>query len=75
VKKYHVNLTNTSHEELRKIAINSRFGVFEGRRHTKIKTKGGEFVTEIPRHNPLNKWTARGIVEAMIAHGANIDLS
>ena len=75
MKKYHVNLANASHKELRKIAINSGFGVFEGRRHTKIKTKDGEFIAEIPRHNPLNKWTATGIVEAMIAHGADIDLN
>ena len=75
MKKYYVNPANTSCEELRKIAQNSGFDVFEGRRHIKIKTKGGEFITEIPRHNPLSKWTAKGIVEAMIEHGANIALS
>jgi hypothetical protein len=74
VKKYRVNPANTSHEELYKIAKNSGFIFFEGGRHTKVKDKNGDFITEIPRHNPLNKWTAKGIAEAMIAYGANIDL-
>jgi hypothetical protein len=75
VKKYHVNPANVSCEELCKIAKSLGFDSFEGRKHTKIKTNEGEFITEIPRHNPLNKWTAKGIVEAMVAHGGNVELS
>ena len=74
MKKYHVNPANTSHDELRKIAKNSGFIFFEGGRHTKVKAKNGDFITEIPRHSPLNKWTAKGIIEALIVHGANIEL-
>jgi hypothetical protein len=58
-----------------KIAKKCGFGFFEGKKHTKIKTASGEFVTEVPRHTSLDKHTARGIIEAMIAHGAEIDVS
>jgi hypothetical protein len=58
-----------------KIAKKCGFEFFEGKKHTKIKTKSGEFVTEVPRHTVLDKHTAKGIVEAMISHGAEIDVS
>ena len=57
------------------IATKSGFTFFEGNKHTKIKTPSGEFVTEVPRHHILDKHTAKGIIEAMIARGAKIDFS
>jgi len=75
VKKLRVNTANSSHKELVAIAIKCGFDLYEGGKHTKVKTKSGEFVTEVPRHDLLNKYTARGIVEAMNAHGAKIDFS
>jgi hypothetical protein len=73
VKKLRVNTANCSHKELVVIAIKSGFTFFEGNKHTKIKTLFGDFITEVPRHHVLDKHTAKGIVEAMIAHGAKID--
>lgn len=75
MKKLRVNTADTSHKELAAIAKKCGFEFYEGGKHTKVKTKSGEFVTEIPRHNPLNKHTARGIAEAMNAHGAGIEFS
>ena len=64
MKKLRVNTADSSHKELVAIAVRGK--------HTKIKTKSGEFVAMIPRHNLLNKHTVKGIVEAMNESGANI---
>jgi hypothetical protein len=72
VKDLSVNTANCSHKELVGIAQQSGFEVFEGNKHTKVKTSNGKFVTMIPRHDSLNKHTAKGIVEDMNTHGATI---
>lgn len=69
-----VNTANASHKELVAIAINSGFIVYEGSKHTKIKTQSGEFITEIPRHSPINKHTVKNILKAMIVHGVDIEI-
>lgn len=39
------------------------FIIFEGGSHTKIKTTLGRFITTIPRHNVIDKDTAKGILK------------
>jgi hemerythrin len=74
VKSLSVNTANCSHKELVEIARQCGFEIVEGNKHTKVKTAMGEFVTMIPRHDSLNKHTARGIIQDMNAHGAEIGL-
>jgi len=74
VKDFSVNTANCSHKELVAIAKQCGFEVFEGKKHTKIKAVKGEFVTMIPRHESLNKHTAKGIVQDMSDHGAKITI-
>ena len=50
------------------------FEIFEGAKHTKVKTSSGKSVTIIPRHNSLNKHTVQGIVEDMNVHGTAIKI-
>jgi len=38
-----------------------------------VKTAAGVVVTTIPRHRRLKRETAKGIVEALVAHGAAIE--
>jgi hypothetical protein len=73
VKKLRINVAGVSCDELKIVAARSGFMFFEGKKHIKVKTVAGKFVTEIPRHRVLNKHTARAIMDAMISHGANID--
>jgi DNA-directed RNA polymerase subunit H (RpoH/RPB5) len=72
VKKLSVNTANCSHGELVRIAKRSGFKIFEGKKLTKIQTTAGEFVTMVPRHETLNRYTAKGILEDMNAYGAEI---
>lgn len=74
MKKLSVNTASCSHGELLRIAKRSGFAVVEGKKHSKIKTAQGEFVTMIPRHEILNRHTARGILEDMNARGAGITI-
>jgi len=75
VKKLRVKKSDGSHDKLCRIAVRAGFVLHEGKRHTKVKTTTGEFVTTIPRHNHLKSELVAGAVEAMHAHGANIELS
>ena len=75
MKKLTVNTKDTSCAELINLAKKSGFEVFQGKKHVKIKTLAGIHVTIIPRHNKIKRETAKGVVEAFVAFGANIDFS
>ena len=74
MKDVSVNPANCSHKELVGIAKQCGFDVFEGSKHTKVKDTQGNFITMIPRHETINKHTAKGIVADMNAHGAVITI-
>jgi hypothetical protein len=67
-----VKIADCSCDTLVRIALQCGFSIIEGRKHCKIKTTEGRFVTTIPRHNRLKRETARGIVEALNSFGASI---
>ena len=56
-------IDDLSWRELINIASNCGFVIFEGGKHTKIKTKKGEFITTIPRHHKLSSHLVRGILK------------
>lgn len=68
-----VKITDCSYHLLVRIARRCGFLIYEGRKHCKVKSREGKFVTAIPRHNRLKRETARAIVGAFNAHGASID--
>lgn len=74
MKPLSVKTSDCSCEDLLKIAQKYRFSVVEGSKHCKIKSQKGETITVIPRHNSLNKHTAKGILERFIEFGADIDI-
>lgn len=74
MKDLSINAANCSHKELVGLARQCVFDVVEGNKHAKVKTVDGKFVTMIPRHDPLNKHTAKGIVQDMNDHGAGIQI-
>ena len=74
-KKIHVRVADCSYEILVRIARRCGFTIIEARKHCKIKTSDGRFVTTIPRHNRLKRETAKGIVEALVSFGADISHS
>lgn len=75
MRELNVKTTDCSCEKLLMIAQKCGFGVFMGKKHCKIKTTKGEFVTMIPRHSDLSKYTVKGILERFNESGAKIIIS
>ncbi|OHA10201.1 MAG: hypothetical protein A3A44_01230 [Candidatus Sungbacteria bacterium RIFCSPLOWO2_01_FULL_60_25] len=70
-----ITIADCSYQILIRIAKQCGFTLFEGRKHCKVKTRDGRFVTTIPRHNRVKRETARSIIDAMNASGASIRYS
>jgi len=49
--------------ELVNLASKCGFVIFEGGKHTKVKTKTGQFITTIPRHHNLDRNLVRGVLK------------
>jgi F0F1-type ATP synthase epsilon subunit len=67
-----ISITDCSCEKLIKIARQCGFFIYEGKKHVKIKTRTGQFITIIPRHNRLKKEIVKGIVKAFENAGGNV---
>lgn len=74
-KGLHVKIADCSYDTLARLAVQCGFEIVEGRKHCKVKNAEGRFITTIPRHNRLKRETARGIINALIAFGADISFS
>lgn len=74
-KELHVKTADCSYDTLVRLAAQCGFEIIEGRKHCKVKTAEGRFITTIPRHNRLKRETTRGIVNALISFGADISFS
>ena len=71
----HVKIADCSYETLMRIAERCGFDIQEGRKHCKVKTAEGRFITTIPRHSRLKRETAKGIVDAFNSFGVDISYS
>lgn len=60
-----------SWRELINLASNCGFTIFEGGKHTKVKTKLGKFITTIPMHHKLNKNLVKGIIKQFRLFGCD----
>lgn len=74
-KELHVKITDCSYYTLVRLATQCGFKIIEGRKHCKVKTAEGRFVTTIPRHSRLKRETTRGIVDALVSFGADVSFS
>lgn len=73
MRKLHVNTKNTSCDELVRVAKKCGFVIKQGKKHCKVETQDGRFVSMIPRHNPLKRETAKGVIETFNIFGAGIE--
>ena len=64
MKEVEVKTVDASHSELTRIAVRCGFRVKEGKKHTKIETQDGKFITVVPRHEKIKRETAKGIAKA-----------
>jgi hypothetical protein len=74
MKKLRCKTNDCSGADLVAVARKSGFLIFEGARHSKVKTSRGELVTVIPRHSRVKRYLAKGILEDLNRFGANIDI-
>jgi hypothetical protein len=72
MRELRVKITDCSCEKL--LRVTSKCGFIDGlgKKHYKIKTIEGKFITTIPRHNCLSKDTVKGILERFDEFGAKI---
>jgi len=74
MRELKVKTVDCSCDDLLKIARKCGFTDGGGKKHYKIETFDGKFITTIPRHNCLDKDTAKGILKRFILFGANIKI-
>lgn len=75
MKRLKVKTADCSCDKLLTIAKKLGFVNAGGRKHCKIKSVDGQFITLIPRHSRLAKPTAKGILERFNQFGGNIIIS
>ncbi len=75
MQKLRVKITDCSCDDLLKIAKKCGFVDAGGKKHCKIKSIDGQFITMIPRHKCLSKDTAKGILKRFNQFGAEIIIS
>lgn len=63
MKELAINIADCSSETLIKAARKCGLVIMQGKKHCKIVTVNGVFVTTIPRHARLKRELVRGIVE------------
>ncbi|MEK7665161.1 MAG: type II toxin-antitoxin system HicA family toxin [Patescibacteria group bacterium] len=72
MQKLTVKTTDCSCEDLLKVAKRCGFIEAGGKKHCKIKSIDGQFITTIPRHKCLSKDTVKGILKRFNQFGAEI---
>ncbi|MFY9493416.1 MAG: type II toxin-antitoxin system HicA family toxin [Minisyncoccia bacterium] len=72
MKQLRFRVTDCSYDDLIRAARKCGFVVKQGGKHAKIETADGKFITTVPRHNPVKRETAKGIVESYNQFGAKI---
>ena len=73
-RRLRVKVADCSADRLCRIASQAGFSVVEGKKHCKIVTLGGQFVTTVPRHPRLKRETVRGVIKALNAFGTQIEI-
>ncbi|MEK7124570.1 MAG: type II toxin-antitoxin system HicA family toxin [Patescibacteria group bacterium] len=74
MRELRVKITDCSYEKLLKIAKQCGFHDAGGKKHCKIKSKDGQFITTIPRHSILSKDTVKEILKRFNLFGAKIEI-
>ena len=74
MKKLVVKTTNCSCRDILNIAKKNGFLIIEGSKHSKVKDSMDKTITIVPRHNKLDRGTAKGILKRLKDFGANIEI-
>lgn len=74
MRKLRVNTADASYDQLKRAAEKCGFRIVQKRRHCRVETEQGEWITDIPRHNKVKWPTARGIVGRYNLFGGNVEI-
>ena len=75
MKKLRVNTADASYEQLKKVAERCGFRTVQRRKHCRVETPQGQWITDIPRHNKVKRPTAKGIVGMFNQFGGNVEIT
>jgi hypothetical protein len=75
MKKLSVNTANASYEQLKRVAEKCGFHTVQRKKHCRVETQQGEWITNIPRHNKIKRPTAKGIVGRYNLFGGGMEIS
>ena len=74
MKALKVNTANASYAQLKKVAEKCGFHTVQRKKHCRVETQKGMWITGIPRHTKVKKPTAKGILESFNKFGGNIEI-
>ncbi len=74
MKKLRVNTADASYEQLKKVAEKCGFRTVQRRRHCRVETQQGQWITDIPRHNKVKRPTAKGIAGRFNQFGGTVKI-
>ncbi len=75
MRELKVEIAECPCDNILKIVKKCDFSLIKGRKHYKVKNAEGKFITMIPRHTCLAKYTAKGIFKKLNEFGAKIIIS
>lgn len=74
MKKLRVNTAGASYEQLKRVAEKCGFRTVQRRKHCRVETQQGQWITDIPRHNKVKRPTAKGIIERCNQFGGSVEI-
>jgi len=74
MRRLRVNTADASYKQLKRVAEKCGFRTVQRRRHCRVETQQGEWITDIPRHNRVKRPTAKGIVGRYKEFGGNVEI-
>ena len=74
MKRLRVNAADASYEQLKRVAEKCGFRTVQRRRHCRVETQQGEWITDIPRHNKVKRPTAKGILGRYKKFGGDVEI-
>ncbi len=74
MKRLRCRIKDCSNADLVKLARKCGFKILQGGSHTKVELTNGRRISTIPRHNYINAYTAKQIVNDFNRFGANIEI-
>ena len=74
MKKLTVKTADCGYKELIKVAQKCGFEIRQGKKHCKVVSQEGVFITTVPRHSIVKRETAKGIAKRFKEFCADVEI-